>query len=398
MRNFTYQALTKEEELRTGEIVAKSAAAALEELESQGLSVLLIRQVEGPTPTAVHGRQVALQETTAEHLLRERVAQLLEKRDILAPALKAFAEELPQGPARRDLMNLAGQIQNGASVEELTQPPTLTKIWLPLVGNGSSFGTEHLQNVFAEAERDYANRAQLTRNLAYPTIIFLLSLGILLFLGIFVVPTFSDIFDDFDIALPWITFMLVQFSRILLFRPVQFLFVIAAIAFIAYVILLLFRRWLFPSRWLGMFLDGNSPQVAEMALFVRRLAEALNVGVPLPDALQLVGSSSNHRWLRREALRLSNTLASGADNRTALKKSALPATVTYALQAGPQSLPHVGLLQSIADGYFERVRNRFKWSTGFLPQLAILSVGIVVLTVVLALYLPLVMLIDGLSG
>ena len=50
MRNFTYQALTKDEQLRTGEIVAKSAAAALEELESQGLTVLLIRQAEGPAP------------------------------------------------------------------------------------------------------------------------------------------------------------------------------------------------------------------------------------------------------------------------------------------------------------------------------------------------------------
>ncbi len=397
-RTFTYQALTQDDELRTGEIAAKNATAALQQLESQGLTVLLIRQVEGVSaPDQLQPRARTLAETAGEQLLRDRVAQLLEKRATLGPALAAFAEELPRGRTKRDLKKLARRIQEGASVDELTKPPALTDVWLPLVGSDSSFGAGHLQEMLAEAERDYANRTQLTRDLAYPTIVFLLALGILVFLGIFVVPTFSDIFDDFDLALPRLTMVVVYFSKVLLYRPLQFALLIFALAFVIYVVVRLLRRWIYPSRWLGFFLDGNSLQVAEMAGFVRRLAEALNAGVPLTDALLIVGGNSKHRWLRRESLRVGDQLMAGHDCHEVLKDSALPATVNYALQAGPRGTPHVALLQSIADTYFERVRNRSRWATGFLPQVAILCIGIMVAMVVMALYLPLVSLINGLS-
>jgi type II secretory pathway component PulF len=398
MLNFAYQARTKDGELRTGEIVAKSAVAALEELESQELTVLLIRQAEGFIVEPVPPQPRVLLEATGEHMLRNRVAQLLEKRATLGPALTAFAEELPKGRVRRELTSLSGKIQNGASVDELTQPPALTNVWLPLIGSEASLGTNHLQDIFAEAERDYANRAQLTRDLAYPTIVFLLAVGILVFLGIFVVPTFSDIFDDFDLALPWLTIIIVEFSEVLLYLHLQFIILVTGAAFTVYVTLRLFRHWIFPSRWLGFFLDGNSQQVTEMAGFVRHLAEALSAGLPLADALLVVGSNSKHRWLRWESLRLYDNLVSGVDSHTVLQDSALPATVNYALQGGPQGTPHIGLLQTIAELYFERVRNRFRWSTGFLPQMAILCIGIVVAMVVFALYLPLVTLINGLTG
>jgi type IV pilus assembly protein PilC len=398
MRNFTYQALTEDEQLRTGEIVAKSAAAALEDLESQGLTVLLIRQVEGPAAEPVRPRQRALHETAPEHLLRERVAELLEKRETLGPALAAFAEELPKGRSRRDLLSLSRRIQNGASVDELTEPPALTNVWLPLVGGESSIGTRHLQDVFAEAHRDYANRSHIARSLAYPAILFCVALGVLVFLGIFIIPTFGEIFDDFDLNLPGLTLFLVNFSHFLLRRPLEFLAILALVVLFLYGTITVIRRWLLPGRWFGFFLDGNSQQVSEMAGFVRHLAEALNAGLPLADALLVVGSNSKHRWLRWESLRLHDNLVSGVDSHTAFQESALPATVNYALQAGPEGAPHVALLQTIAETYFERVRSRFRWATGFLPQVGILCIGIVVALVVIALYLPLVMLINGLTG
>jgi type IV pilus assembly protein PilC len=400
MRNFTYQALTENEELRTGEIVAKSAAAALEELESQGLTVLLIRQADAVS--GISGKPayepVAFYKTAGESLLHERVAQLLEKRETLGPALRAFAEELPKGRARRDLLALTRRIQNGASVAELTQPPALTNVWLPLIGSGSAIGAGHLQDIFAEAERDYANRSHIARTLAYPAILFCVSLGILGFLSIFIVPTFREIFDDFEINLPGLTLFVINFSHFLLHRPLEFLLIVVLVGLMLYGTIMLVRRWVLPGRGLGEFLNGNSQQVSEMARFVQHLAEALNAGLSLADALLVVGTSSKHRWLRRESLRLYDQLVSGSDSRAVFHDSILPATVNYALQAGPQRTPHVPLLQTIAETYFERVRNRFKWSSGFLPQVGILCIGILVAMVVLALYLPLVMLINGLTG
>lgn len=399
MRTFTYQALNEDEELRTGEIAAKNATAALQQLESQGLTVLLIRQVEGAlAPESPQPRVRATSETAGEQLLRDRVAKLLEKRATLGPALAAFAEELPPGRARRDFNKLARQIQEGASVDELTEPPTLTNIWLPLIGSDSSIGAGHLQEMFAEAERDHANRTLVARSLAYPAILFCIALAIIVFLGVFIVPTFREIFDDFDLNLPRLTIFIVNFSYMLVHRPLEFFAILVLVVLAIFGVLTVLRRWILPSRWLGTIIDGNSQQVTEMASYARRLAEALNTGVPLADALVIVGGNSKHRWLRRESLRIGDQLFAGHDSRDVFKDSALPATVNYALQAGPEGTPHIALLQSIADTYFERVRNRFRWATGFLPQVAVLCIGIVVAMVVMALYLPLVMLINGLSG
>lgn len=398
MRNFTYQALTENEELRTGEISAKSAATALEQLEAQGLRVLLIREVNGvvTAPAGTEDRAHEAQATIGESLLSERVAHLLAKRKSLAPALQAFAEELPRSRARRDLFSLADRIQQGASVEELTTRPLVMDLWLPIIGGSSGLGTGYLQDALHEAERTFANRTRIARSVAYPVAVFLMALAVLVLLGVVVVPAFREIYDDFGMSLPGITRLVLGFSGLLLHRPLELLVSVLLILAIAYSIFFVLRHWLLPSRWFGTLLDGSSQQVSEMAVFVRRLAEALNAGLAPSDALLLVGESSKHGWINREAQRLAHGLRAGIPGQQILAGSVLPATVVHALGAGPEGTPHVSLLQAIADGYFERVSNRFTWAVGFWPQLAILCVGVVVLIVVLSLYLPLVTLINGL--
>ena len=400
MRTFNYQALTKDEQLLTGLIAAHSAAAALEQLESQGLTVLLLRQEESAEPPL--SEPVALppreDRTAAEPLLRERLAALVEQRATLAPAIAAFAEELPRGRARRDLLRFTQRLQSGSTADDLLRATDLAHVWLPLIGTGSPLDSSHLQDVFAEAEREYANRAQTLRMLAYPVIVVVMALAVLVLLGIWVVPTFESIFRDFDMRLPGLTVALVEFSHVMRYHPLLFLLGLAVTYLAVIGGLRILKGWFRPGRWLGIFFNGNSQQVAEMATFVQHLAEALNVGLPLGDALRLAGGTIKHRWLRREAEALSSSLVARPHDVERIRQSPLPATVVQALVAGPQGTPHVRLLQGIADSYFERVRNRFRWSTGFLPQFAILLVGIVVGLVVLGLFLPLVQLINGLSG
>ena len=399
MRDFIYEALTDDEQLRTGVIAAENAAAALAELESRGLSVLLIRQADSlrAMPVGEAAEPVALFEAHGESLLDERVAQLLENRESLAPALRALADELPRGRSRRELTNLSRRMLSGATTKELTEPPLLVDVWLPLVGGGATTGTGYMNNVLNEAERTFANRAQVARSLVYPVTVLLMALGVLVLLGSTVVPAFREIYDDFGLSLPSITRLVLGFSSLLLERPLELLVSTLFIAAIAYGGIYALRHWLLPSRWFGTLLDGNSVQVSEMAVFVRRLAEALNAGLAPSDALLLAGNSSKDGWIRRESSRLARGLVRGNPSGQVLRGSSLPATVVHALQAGPEGAPHVPLLQAIADGYFERVNNRFNWAVGFWPQLAILFVGVVVLVVVLSLYLPLITLINGLT-
>ena len=401
MRNFTYQALTKDEELRTGVIAAASAAAALAILESQGLSVLLIRQDDSQeaAPQAPVTEPHVAQADMGEQILRERVDQLIERRATLAPALTAFAEELPKGRARRHLTSLATQLSEGVTTQELCNSPDLATTWLPFLGNKTVSGSHRfLQDMFVEAERDNAISIQRRRNLAYPLVVVLLGLAVLVFLSSMVIPTFVSIFDDFEVWLPFLTKFYISLSQEILFHPLRLALTLSVAGGAMYLLHRLMRSWIKPGSVFGVFTNGCSSQISDMSRFLRRLSETLQLGFTTPDALRLVGRGCSCRWLKREANRLAKALESEQAYVIQPYSYSLPATVLYAMQAGPEGTANVRLLQELADIYSERVYNRFDWTTGFVPQIAVLIVGLFVGGVVFALYLPLVSLINGLTG
>ncbi len=334
-----------------------------------------------------------------DQFLRERIAAILEKRDTLAPALEAFAEEMPAGRRRRELRRLAGRLRNGATVDELCQSKDLATTWLPLLGGASSLGSgRFLSDLFAESSRENAVRSQWTRLFAYPLFILVVSSAVLVLLSVTIVPAFSEIFADFELDLPPLTILVVSFSRLIRFHFGYLLLITVGCVLAAYVVMLLLKALKFPGRVFDALTNGNSRQVTVMATFVRRLAESLNTGLPLPTALRLAVQSSGKPWLRRQVAALAHGLETGwDDNGRPPWATGLPPSVVYALRAGADGGPNVRLLQEMAEIYAERVRNRFNWSTGLLPRLLILVVGFVVAMVVLALFLPLVNLVNGLT-
>ncbi|QEG34669.1 type IV pilin biogenesis protein [Bythopirellula goksoeyrii] len=400
MLEFEYQALNSEGQSTSGRIAAESAALAIAELEKQGLAVQALRQLE-TTESAITPDVVLppAPQDDCERVLRERVGQLIAQRDVLGPALLAFAAEMPAGRPRREIQKLATQLNEGVGAEEIVRGSDLS-VLLPLLGDDAMQGSHRsLDNLLAESALRNRTRTVFLRTFSYPLIVLLVAGAVLIFLGAVVVPTFSDIYDDFDLQLPGLTKGSVLLSKELLFHPLRLLAEIAILVGGAYLAFNALRYWGLPGRLLGDITSGNSSQVTSYEIFTRTLAESLSAGFSLSCALRLAGQSSNQRWLRKD----SESLAVAAQDEwclpeTVVSETRLPATVAHALRAGPSGAPSLPLLREVAEMYAERVRNRLDWSTGFIPQFTILLVGLVVAGVVFALYLPLVTLIKGLTG
>jgi type II secretory pathway component PulF len=403
MPDFAYQALTQSQELETGQISAAHVAEAVALLEAQGLEIQMIRQVDSAEESASRTAQSSLHGGPSwraleyeSELLRDRIDQLLQQRDTLAPALTAFAEELPTGRPRRELTRLAARLGEGATADDLSQSPEMTAAWIPLLSGGASLGSKNfLHDLFAETSRDSAVRTQRTRVLAYPLLVFALAMLVLILLCVTVVPGFSSMFDDFGMELPGLSRLIIDFSNEIRFHPGRFVTLLLLFPPLCLFLIQLVIATGVPGFLFGGLTKGNSRQVSAMASFIRRLAELLQAGFPLPMSLRLAGRASGRGRLKREAMSLAEKTESGAEKPWSSK---FPPTLLYALRAGPGGGPNIRLLQELAELYAERVRARFDWSSGFVPQLAILAVGFVVAIVVLALYLPLVELVNGLSG
>lgn len=398
MFEFTYAALSEDGSATTGRISAESFSAAVTQLEAQGLLVTSIQKAADEVTTEAIGPSAP--EVTIgkdQQVLRQRIAEVLEKREILAPALAAFAEELPPGRSRRELHSLVTRLQSDAIVDDFCGLDDRTASWLLLLGRGTG-SHRLLSDLFDEATRENESQMQWSRAFIYPTCVFLGSLSVLLFLCVTLVPAFADIFYDFGLELPHMTASLFGISNMMLRNPVGFLFGISAALGIVYFTYRLIRIWGLPGRLGGLLTAGNSWQVTAMARFTRQLAEALDAGLELPAALRLAGGTGKKNTMRRLAIRLADDAEQDDfDLNSAPLARRLPASVVHALQAGSDNGPSIPLLRQLADLYTSRVRSRHNWSAGFMGQLAIIGMGLTVGFVVLALFLPLVSLINGLT-
>ena len=402
MPEFSYEALNEADEVTSGRVSAENVSAAVDNLEAQGLRVTSIQQIalesassHSPPDSAATSGTTASDDQQA---LRQRIAEVLEKRDVLVPALTAFAEELPRGRSRRVLRHLVSRLRAGADVEELCKTDDRTASWLLLLG-GEGRSHRMLSDLFAEASHEHDSRTQWMRALVYPLFVLLAALGVVVFLCIAVVPTFKSTFDEFGLDLPALTLGIIRFSEMILHLPIRLGLAVLAGGATLYLLFRLVGAWGLPGRMWNALATGNSRQVTAAARFSRRLAEALDAGLTLPTALRLAGRAEGRGTTRHSALKLADDMAQKHFNlRESPWARRLPATVVHALQAGHDGRPSIPLLRQLAELYTARVRERCDWSTGFIAQFAIVVMGLAVGSVVLAILLPLVQMINNLTG
>jgi len=384
----------------SGRISAESVSAAAAQLEAHGLIVTSIQSVNAADINEPSSSNPSSPEITVDKdqkALHERIAEVLEKREILAPVLAAFAEELPPGRSRRELCELVSRMQSDATVEEFCDLDNRAAAWLLLLGRGGS-SPRLLSDLFDEAMRESERQTLWNRAFFYPAFVFLGALGVLVFLCISVVPTFRSIFYDFDLDLPGLTILLLTISNLVSYHPVSFTLGTLAALVGVYSLFRLIRTWGLPGRIGNALTAGNSLQLAAMARFTRGLAEALDAGLELPFALRLAGRSEGRSPIRRVALQLADDMEQkDFDLKNTPSAQQFPTTVVHALQAGLDDTPNIPLLRQLAELYTSRVRDRYNWSTGFLAQFVLVGIGLTVGMVVLTLFIPLVELVNGLS-
>ena len=401
MPEFAYEATNDKNEPISGRLEAKNVFQAIADIEAQGLHITSLQlieaggsQINNETRTT-NSRSYTTQEGS---LLNKRLTAMIADRERIVPALTALAEELPRGRTRSKLLKLVAKLQAGDSAEQLRGATDLAAYWLPLL-NSNVGGHQQWNSLLEDSYQESENWGQRLRALTYPMLVVLMALAVFLFLSVVVVPTFRDIFDDFELDLPQLTIWTLNISNMVTSHPIIVPLGLVAGCVLVWVIC----RWLLSTRLLVRVWDGltagSSRHVTTMAQFTRRLSSALAVGLSVPAALRLAGQSESNRETRRVALALAEEADRGIGDLTLSRWARrLPATVIHALQAGPEQQPSIPLLQQLSDHYSERVRSRWDWSTGFIAQFAILGIGIAVGVVVLSLLMPLVDLINGLTG
>lgn len=402
MPRFVYQALNAAQEPVAGELEAAGAAAAVAELEARGLAVQSIRlasldplppEIAGFAPTAA--LLDAYDAQVAEGVLQRQLATLLERGRTLTPALRAYLEEMPPGSERRELKAVCNLIDGGDATAASQALAALPEYWIPLLSAAASSGDAgRVIRDFLKESREAAElRWQRWRSMAYPVIVGLIAVAVMMVLSTMVLPIFGAMFYDFGMQLPRLTSWILAVGRFLTSWECLALAgaALAAVSLAAFGYLpgLQYLRVSRLGRWFG-----RSTGVAQ---FTRFAAELLSAGLDRASAVRIAAHSTRHPATQLAAWNLAGAIDRGAAA-PAWQMRPVPATAAYALQADMPEEARVQLLTEISGCYSDRASRRLSWSRGLIGPAAILVIGIGVGVVVLSLFLPLVSLVNGLSG
>ncbi len=226
--------------------------------------------------------------------------------------------------------------------------------------------------------------------MVYPAIMFLVGIGVLIFMMTFVIPKISKIFEASNKALPLITIILVNISNF--FRDN---FILVLILFIV-LLFFLYRyiqtddgRRFYDKLILKLPIFGKITSMVAISRFTRTLSTLLSSGIPLLEAIEIgeavVGNTvyvDNLQEVRiniREGSSFANPLREGG---------VFPPLVTRMISVGEQTGELDEMLSKIADMYDLQVDTTLSTLTSLLEPIMILIMGMIMGFIVFAILLP----------
>jgi type IV pilus assembly protein PilC len=306
----------------------------------------------------------------------------------------------------KDIIGKLGQSIEGGSTfsEGLAQhPKVFNRLYVNMVKAGELGGV--LEVVLARLA-DFMEKAQKIKGkviaaMFYPTAVVIVAVAILAILMIWVVPKFKDIFKDMmpGKPLPGFTRFVLGISDAI----AHHFLLTSAILIVLFIGLTAFVRTRFGRRIFDKFklnMPVMGPVISKVAIsrFTRTLGTLVSSGVPILQALTIVKETSGNVVVGAAVAAVHESVKEGETITAPLEASGVfPPMVISMVDVGEQTGALPEMLMKIADNYDEEVDNAVSAMTSLLEPIMIVFLAVIVGSIVIALFLPLIALMDGLS-
>lgn len=339
---------------------------------------------------AAFTRQLATLVRAGMPLLRGlEVLMRQEKRPAFRPVIESLAETIRTG----------GSLSDGMA----RHPRVFDRLYLNMIKAGEAGG---VLDVVLDRLADFLEKAQRVRGkvksaMTYPVIIMLVAAGIVGGLMVFVIPRFESIFASMlkGQPLPALTQVVLTISRMV--QSNVLVTVGVAIAAVAGFRALGRSPW--GGRWrdrvaLALPVFGDLVLKAAVARFTRTLGTLLGAGVQILAALQITRDTAGNVVVAAAIERVHDRVKEGEGIAAPLEATQVfPGMVPGMIEVGEETGKLPDMLERIADTYDEEVDNAVAALTSILEPLMIVIMALVVGTIVIALFLPLVRIVQSLS-
>lgn len=263
-------------------------------------------------------------------------------------------------------------------------------IHLVEVGELAGILDEILFRLFGYMEKRYSLKQKVRMALVYPSIVVTVAIAAILFLLLFIVPTFAEMYSDFNAELPGPTQLVLSISQVI---SNYFLYIVIGL------VALIFGIRTFIQRPGGRyFLDriklripffGSIFQKTLMTRFCQTLGTLLKSGVTLVDALNIIGKASGNMIITEATQEMVRSVKKGGSLTESLQDfKVFPGMVVQMISVGEETSELDDTLLHIAELYDEEVDLAVESLTSIIEPVLIVVLGIVLGAIVIAMYLP----------
>jgi type IV pilus assembly protein PilC len=423
MQKFSYIAVDAAGKESRGVVEANNQAQAISKVRGQGLFPTSIGVIgDAAATTGVRAgkprKSGALQmEIKLPAFLRGRVKpkdlmvvtrQLATLVDAGLPLLRGLRVLLRQtkNPALRDALEAMGQsVESGSTFSEaLAQHPRVfDNLYVNMVRAGEAGGV--IEIVLARLA-EFMEKAEKIKNkvkgaMIYPIVVLCAATGILTFLLTAIIPKFEDIFKDLleGRKLPAITQFVIHASKTVRSNSLVVIGIVVAIV-IAVKIWKSTKsgRYTMDRFKLSLPVFGTLIRRSSIARLMRTLGTLLSSGVPVLQALTIVRDTSGNAVIANAIQHVHDSVKEGESMTAPMEASKVfPPMVISMVEVGEETGALPDMLIRIADTFDDEVDNAVSGLTSIIEPVMIIFLAVIVGTIVIAMFLPLVTIIETLS-
>jgi type IV pilus assembly protein PilC len=401
-RNWDYRGRDGAGKVVKGRLDAPTESAAVDRMRTMGLSPIKLTEAAAGTGLNKEielgfGGGVKLKDLA---VMSRQAATMVQAGLSLLKALNILAEQTENKKLKASLVVVARDVEVGSAFSDaLAKHP---RIFPPLMvnmiraGEIGGFLDGALNTIAVNYEKEAKLREQIKSAMTYPVMVLIMSLVAVVIMLIFIVPIFKDMFEGMGSELPLPTQMLVWLSQsMVVVVPVG---VVAGIAFAVWwngnknterV-----RKFVDPLK-LKLPVFGKLIGKIAITRFCRNLADMVKAGVPILQALNIVGEASGNWVIENASHNIANSVRVGKSLSGPLSEEPVfPPMAVQMISVGEDAGALDTMLSKVADFYDEEVKATTDALTSIIEPLLIAFLGVVVGGMVVALYMPIFSMIS----
>jgi MSHA biogenesis protein MshG len=392
-KKYKYTAVSRNGVRSSGILEVEDESAAVAALDSSGLIPVKISKKSYPDS----GFKFAFRSRIDPEILAVFTRKLLTLNKSGIPILRSLdiiISDMADSRLTGNLVKVRKSIEGGSSLTEAFEKQSgyFPELYISAIKAWEESGSLDTMLLRASEliERDIRLKENLRSAVRYPSYV-LITIALAFFVVItFVVPKFAGFYSSYGAELPWATRLLIGINRFISANWPYLLFALPV---------LIFSLWrLMVTAWGRKISDiisitlpvvGNINIKAVLARFCHILSTLLSAGLPLNQALNVLKASISNYYFSKVISEMGENLSGGSDVVSSMRSSRyFSPMVIQMFSVGLETGSLETILQEIAEHYDREIEQDAKKMTSRIEPLLTVAVGITVLILALAIFLP----------